>query len=83
MDFLLIFRLLRNSILPKQHIWSLPLAVKHIKARVDKAMHLYAQKDRFTKGVRQHLQQNQELKFCIWYKGKAMCLREGFSTISN
>lgn len=78
MDFLFIFRILRNSILAKQHNWSLPLAFKHVKATVDKAMHLYAQKDIFTKRVRQHLQQNPELKLCIWYKGKAMCLREGF-----
>lgn len=77
MDFLFIFRLLKTSILAKQHIWSLPLAFKHVKATVDKAMHLYAQKDIFTKGVRQYLQ------LCIWYKGKAMCLREGFSMISN
>lgn len=79
MDILFIFRLLRNSVLAKQDIWSIPLALKHLKARTDKTMHLYAQEDRFTKGVRQHLQQNPELKFCIWHKGKAMCLR-GFLT---
>lgn len=55
MDFLFSFRVLKNSILAKQHIWSLPLALKHIKVRVDKAMHLYSQKDRLARAVGQHL----------------------------
>lgn len=49
MCFLFSFMLLKNCILAEEHIWPLPLALKYLKARVDKAMHLYSQKDRLAK----------------------------------
>lgn len=54
---------------------------QNTKAEADKGIHLYAKKHRFTKGAK-HLQQNPELKFCIWNWSKAVCQKECFPVIS-
>lgn len=81
MCFLFSFILLKNCILAEEYTWPLPLALKYIKASVDKAMHLYSQKDRLAKSS-----QAKPIAKCrdeVLYKGRATCLREGFSMTSK